>query len=776
MGARPGHGARCLLAGAALALAAAGVPGARRAAAEGSANGTIEVGGRTISGDWGSSKFEEYRDLRPGAFADGSLSLENGDRSHYFQAWLDDIGEADQRYLLQGGRYDFWRLELGYDELPHVFSNEARSLWFRQGSDALVLPDSLQSRLQALGATGGTALQSEGLGAALAGSPVRSLEFELREGHASFEAHPFDSLELLAGYGLQDRQGTRPSWLGFGSPGGHFVGSAAPIDERIHEVNGALRFVRDAYNVELGYTGSFFRNHLESLTVDNPIVAVDAPGAASRGQISLDPDNSAQTLRLAGAATLPLGFPAHASATVSYGWRRQNEDFLCPTVNTAFLVSPSGSCALLGSAGAVPLPATSLDGDVRTLFGQLVLTARPHSRLNLTARYRLYDYDNRTPALVFPAHVVNDQTLAEETRISVPNQYRRQNASFDASLRVWKGVTLRGAFLWELWDRSRDREVARLNEYGGRFALDAHPARWLQLRADYEFGIRRGSDYRTFAYLERTLLPSEVEAASQSGQFTELRKLDEADRDRRRVRLLAQIMPRPDLTLGLTGGYERNDYDATSYGLTNFEGWSVGVDADWQLLERLGIAAWYTWEDLEYHQRSRWRPRTFTPPVIVVDDFANDWSSRSSDQVQSAGLRVDLVIVPDRLDAGLGFEIEHARGTTRTDGVPGFVTAPPGAPGADGGAAFDFPTLADGFQALTTTLNYHVTDRITLRAQYRYERYDVTDFRHDDLDPFEPTSNVNGSGVVSPSLDVFLADRVGDYNAHLFAFSVLYEF
>jgi hypothetical protein len=267
-----------------------------------------------------------------------------------------------------------------------------------------------------------------------------------------------------------------------------------------------------------------------------------------------------------------------------------------------------------------------------------------------------------------------------------------------------------------------------------------------------------------------------VEEASHTGQLPALRKFDEADRKRQKARLLAQIAAREDLSFGLSGGWERHDYDATRYGLKEFDGWSAGVDVDWRPLERLGVFAWYTFEELDRRQRSRWRPVAGSAPAIVVSDFVNDWKSRSSDQVQAAGLRVDVVLVPDRLDASVGFEIQDAKGITRSDDVPGFLAAPPGALGAGGGAAFDYPTLADTLQALTTTLSYHVTERITLKGVYRYERWDVTDFRRDDLDPFEPLSNVSGSSVVSPSLDVFLGDRVADYDAHLFALSVVYTF
>jgi hypothetical protein len=56
-----------------------------------------------------------------------------------------------------------------------------------------------------------------------------------------------------------------------------------------------------------------------------------------------------------------------------------------------------------------------------------------------------------------------------------------------------------------------------------------------------------------------------------------------------------------------------------------------------------------------------------------------------------------------------------------------------------------------------------------------FEKLSLKDYRVDGLNPFMPDSNVNGSGVLSPSLDVFLGDRIGDYAAHIFALSAVYH-
>ncbi|MBI3002229.1 MAG: TonB-dependent receptor, partial [candidate division NC10 bacterium] len=292
----------------------------------------------------------------------------------------------------------------------------------------------------------------------------------------------------------------------------------------------------------------------------------DATAGSSRGRTDLAPDNSAHTIRLSGAATLPVGFPARFAGTFSYGMRFQDDPFVPHTINSA------------SSDPGLALPAASLDGEVRTLLANLVLTGRPWRDLNLTARYRFYDYNSDIPILTFPAHVINDRSLetVNATRFNTPIDHRTHNASLDASYRLARPATLKVGYERERWDRSDHREVTRTDEHAAKAAVDYKPAPWALLRAGYRFGIRRGSDYNTFAHLEHAVLEDEVLAAMLQGQSTFLRKFDEADRVRHQVDLLAQASPQEDLTLTFTGGYGLINYDESTFGLTDDERWSVG--------------------------------------------------------------------------------------------------------------------------------------------------------------------------------------------------------
>jgi MtrB/PioB family decaheme-associated outer membrane protein len=716
-------------------------------------SGEAEVGGRTVMGDFGSAKYGEYREHRPGLLGGGWFLAEDKDGRYYVRGQADFQGEWDQHYELEGGRYGWFRAEAQYDQYPHLFSDNVHTRHLEMGGSFLWLPDGLQNAVL-LG--GSPALQRE-----MDAATPTDLEFMLRTGEIRLAVRPFEAVDLKAGYRWLERKGTRPLSLGFGTPGVNFASVAAPINERIHELKGEIGLNFEDANLQLEYTGSFFENDLQAVTVDNPL----GGAGVSPGRATLAPDNSSNTLSLTGAVTLPVDFPARIVGTVAYGHHRQNEEFLPHTI--APFMSP-----------VLALPQGSLHGEVRTWLGNVVFTARPVDDLSLTGRYRIYDYDNTTPVIAFPGHVLSDSTVVTETRFSVPSDYRKQNASLDASYRIHRRATVKASYAWENWQRSRDREVTRLDEHTGKVAFDLRPADWAVLRTSYEFGIRRGSDYRTFAHLERTVLPEEIEELWPQSQFRELRKFDQADRVRHEANALIQLTPGDDLTLAFTGNLVDIDYDNTVFGLRGEHRWSVGADAEYTPTARVNLFAHYTYENIESKQRSRWRPRRFfLPAMTVVDNPLNDWSSTSEDRIHTLGGGAQINLIEDRLELDVSYELQSATAYTRAGGPAGFVPSVLPTTSGDGGFAQDFPVIRDRLQILEATLSYHVKkDVFTLKGLYGFERLDLTNFKVDNLQPFMPDSNVDGSGVVIGSSDIFLGDDVDDYHAHILALTAIYHF
>ena len=99
--------------------------------------GIVELGSRWSWGDvYGrpdlpfqptlkTSKYDEYRDLRDGVFVRRfRLNMDDLGSSKYFlDAQSDKSIYRDQSYLVTFGRWNRFKMQFRYDEIPHIFSN-----------------------------------------------------------------------------------------------------------------------------------------------------------------------------------------------------------------------------------------------------------------------------------------------------------------------------------------------------------------------------------------------------------------------------------------------------------------------------------------------------------------------------------------------------------------------------------------------------------------------------------------------------------------------------
>jgi MtrB/PioB family decaheme-associated outer membrane protein len=306
--------------------------------------------------------------------------------------------------------------------------------------------------------------------------------------------------------------------------------------------------VRERWQLQLSYNLSSFQNDVGALIADNPLRITDAPlvagtSAPAHGRLSLAPDNMAQLVSLSGGVNLP--WRSRLTGTFSYGWRFQDQDFLPHTINSS-IVNPG-----------LTLPAKDLDGDVQTLLATLRFTSRPFRDITVGVRYRFYDYDDRTPTLIFPAQVVTDTTLNPEEVASSRFSYTKHKAEGNVGWRLLTPLSLKAGFEWERWDRdSSHREAPLTDEYTPKIALDYTPLDWLLLRASYAYSWRRISNYNTFAHLAHTVLEEEsLQEEMPQFQSVLLRKYDEANRDRNQVDLLVQLAPLDTVTFTPTLRY-----------------------------------------------------------------------------------------------------------------------------------------------------------------------------------------------------------------------------
>ena len=717
----------------------------------------IEGGYRDIDGRRSSAKFQEYRVLEESPFLDHlRLSLETKDKKHYIDFTALDSFKQDQSYLLRTGRYGDYELEIFWDQVPHLLSTTGRSLFTTTHEDSgvrLTLPSGVASTVQA--AT--PAARASVLAGFLANATPVDLSFLTSKAGFGLKYNLTDSLDFGVRYTFTQKDGTIPFGAGFGSPGGNVVELPAPLFNRTHQVEAKTQYARPGWNMILGYTASIFDQGIDNITFDNPLSATSSPTASALGRTTMDPTNQAHNVFLSGGISLPL--QTRIMGKVSYGWRLQDESFVSHTINPALAADPG-----------LVLPRSSFDGDVRTTLVALNGTSHPLATwpLTLSSGYRFYDFNNRSPEIVFPATVVRDTSLTVGSEVNTPFSYRKHNAHLDAGYPLLSDLHVKLGYEWERWERDpKQREVPTSDEHFLKTSLDYTPIDWLSLRAAYRRSWRNIGNYTPQAHDVHvtTDIGGEAFVPDPLGQSILLRKFDEADRTRDRVEILASITPIETLNFTATYSLIRDDFGNSPLGLQDSRGWSLGGDLAYSPFSWLSFFVNYMREEFNYDQLSRSRPVVGN----AVSDFSDfNWRSINRDKVDTYGVGADVSLIPKRLNFRLTYSFSDAdtiinsfNPVTPTSGTAAQrVTA----------TAVRYPLSNTNLHTLIAALRYNLARNWSLKGEYRFERFRETDWA---------TDAIGQSGLTNlpPTTDVFLGARfLQNYDAHIAAFTLRYQF
>jgi MtrB/PioB family decaheme-associated outer membrane protein len=689
------------------------------------------------------AKFEEYRDVPEWLFLQQlRLNVFRPDESYSFGLEGSKWGQDDQEYSLRAGRLGLWEFRFDWDQTPHVYSTNAQFLATEVSRGVYRLstprPDLVVHNT----------------------APVIDIEQRWDTGRLSLVLTPTPELELKVELSRINKDGDKPFSIAFGSPGGNFYEILEPVEQNIYDLRLRATYATPTWQIQTGYTFSYFDNSIRSVIADNPCFgltgttlgrcgASDSAGAAT-GQMSVAPDNMAHTWNVAGAVTLPF-WRTRVSANAAYSLRFQNEGFLPHTI----------APVTVAQAASLTLPTEDLDGMVATTLLNLNLSSRPLSWLTLKGRYRYFDYNDKSDEILLPAHVLNDRTFVDEARIATRFDYMRHNADLDARMQTTRTLaTTVGAF-WERWDRTEHREVPISDEYGVKLALDWNPHDWVQTRVTYRPSIRRIDEYNTLSHLGHTVIHELDEAEVAATQSLLLRKFDEGERDRHRVDLLLQFFPFETLTTSVTGQWINDDYNDGRFGLRESTQWSAGFDVNWQPVERVALFTGYTYEMI--YQQIHSRERTPTS-----DDIRNDWISNNTDHVHTIYGGTNVAVIPRVLDWTFAANYQYALGRVQTRNLPGFT------PTMTTSLAQRWPAFEDTLLRLETAFRYHFLKNWSASLGYAWESFTSTDFRTDHLTPFIPpiASGVSATGVTS----IFLGSDQKDYDAHIVGLSLRYSF
>ena len=79
------------------------------------------------------AKFNEYRDIRNGVY--GDVKVKYDDDKYYVDFYSRNMFYDTQQYNLEGGKWGAFKFNINYNEIPHNFTYDARTLYSGAGTE-----------------------------------------------------------------------------------------------------------------------------------------------------------------------------------------------------------------------------------------------------------------------------------------------------------------------------------------------------------------------------------------------------------------------------------------------------------------------------------------------------------------------------------------------------------------------------------------------------------------------------------------------------------------
>lgn len=607
--------------------------------------GDVELGGIGSGGDETNPFFRRYRDLDSGFYLHHVRVLADKPKDGSFVD-LDagSVARDDQYYSLTFGRYNSWKVKAYFNETPSVSTNTFRSLWSGMGSGYQSLVGLTPGGLATPAATQ-TALQ-----AAIAAAGDSELAITRKKGGLRADFTLSENWKLFAGFASERKKGSNPYALVFGGGGGGGdIEATEPIDWTTNEVRGGLQYFDGVQSFNLTAEGSFFRNDLDTFTIENPLsitvnTIVGVPASTFRtARFDSYPENDFLKLKGEYARNLPQLMNGRFSAVVAATRSSQDDALIAPTTLPLTGGTINGVSAANMWNTTAALSKQNAGAEIETRLAHLSLTLNPSPKVGVRASWRHYETDNASEYLACNpltgqiGRLINDGSggaflntpayLAAGCNLdairalnvtpsagninvsSVPYDYKQDNASLTADWRIDAKSTLTGLLERESYDR-RNREREETNEDRLKLTYTNRGFESATLLLSGETARRRGSEYNphvTAPYTSYTLGPLPTAANTNFASWIHavdgLRKYDLADRDLRALNGRLNIAAAPMLDIGLSGQWKDQRYPESEFGRngTNRQS-SFNVDFNWQASAELALFGYYSWASATMHQ------------------------------------------------------------------------------------------------------------------------------------------------------------------------------
>jgi Putative outer membrane beta-barrel porin, MtrB/PioB len=743
-------------------------------------DGVAAFGGQSLA------KYYEYSTIQPGPFLEGWTSTGSNDGTYQIDAWAKNVGYSDQQYQLDASKAGEHYIGFGWDQIPHVYSTSAQTLYNGVGSTSLTLPAGLSNQMfNDAGCTPGPAGCGFFISAANAAkvqqdivSNTHQSDIGIRRDTSSVDYRytPNDHWDLRANYVNTRRTGTQVDGVLF-SPtiGGVRVDAPKPVADTTQNYGASgeyagTSFWNQTFNFKVAYSGSTYTDDASSYRVENPFCPTGAvnvncgiafSASAPTALVSLWPSNQANGASTTAGFDLP--FNSRYMGTVAYTNMQQNQQIL-PFTLTPFTatggIPPGWAGNPLPVNSIASLPAQSLNGNINTLLVNNVITTQVTPDLKFKASYRFYNYDNGSPEIKFADWMLVDAVsaksffapLAPVQTISI--SYAKQNVGSEVNWRPSREWNFGAIYGYERYDWMRT-DVSSTQENSGKVYADWKPTGWITARASVLDAQRRYDSYNYLAFVGLAQWPAGDDVTRYSTAYRQF-MFDNRDRFKAQASLAVDVLH--NVTLTPTISIRDDDYrldPATEVGLQSDKAVSAGVELAWVVSPDTKFVVSYMRDRQEQLISSAGQA---VPPFSPTAYY----TANVSDTVQTYLAGITHAVIPNKLDLALSYSYVTAKNTQPLEFANG--TGPSAATGGQ------FPPVTSAYQRLEAIASYTFDEdfvrrmgwngKVIGRLRYAWENNSVQNWQTDVMQTYM-YSVTNVAGYMT-----WLAWNNPNYNVH----------
>lgn len=627
--------------------------------------------------------FANYRGLDDnGLFLslNGELHYRN-DKGIYFNLYAHDLGLESRQIKINTGKQGKYKYRLGWNEISKYRGFDSRTPFLGVGTETLTLPSNWQP--------GNNTTDLTQLENSLSNTDLKTHRKILDVG---FEINFESNWQYQIDYQNQKKQGTRP----YG--GGLFIFNSsifpAPVDFNTDQIDMRLSYSGKRSHIQFSALGSWFKNHNNSITWQNPFETQDSTQTL---RSSLEPDNNFYQLSMNG--TFLISPKVRASGQVTIGRIKQDEAFLPYSINLDF--------------SDRQLPRLSLDGRLDTSTFNLSgkISARVNNKLTLTSRIKINERDNKTPVDLYSPITTDLASLGN--RRNRPYSYKKKKYSLDMRYRAHRNIRFNAGIKYKDTDRTLQHiENSKEDIYWGEIKL--FPTDYAQIRLKVENSDRDVSDYLQ---------------TDDGGPIDHplLRKFNQADRNRENSQIQIDINPSEKLGINLSYYYAQDKYRESPIGLQDSDDSSYTLDINYAIADKINLSAFYGKNDINARLTN------------AITESEPIWTGETNDEITTKGFGLNSQINLNS-QMGLNFIKSNSIGliSVQTD----LNEAP-------------FTPLLTDLKNTTLFFEYQVNKRWGYRINAEHESYNSTDWGIDGI-ATDGLADVLLLGTQSPNYDAWI--------------------